>query len=211
MTDINSTAFLRNRTKPCDLSEMDMVDDPMEIDSWQGVPVKPFSRNVERESMIKRLDSNAGVENRAYYSELVRTLGIEAFSAIVDQIDVHEAEWLEECIIFEINRSRSEFRLPPVQVSDLLTQAAKSQSQFFCGNCLRFENIMPFQFASYSLNRLPKQKPGSSARMLGKYWQETKLMDELLTHCLGEIGVGVWGCSTSFVITIVKNVKFNKC
>lgn len=182
-----------------------MIDDPMEIDSWEGVPVN-YSRTEFQESpQIQVLDDRAGAENRAFYSQLAINHREVATSAAMDLVDLHEAQRLEKCVIFEINRIRSEFLVPLVKTLDLFEQAGKSQSQFFCGNCLRRENHMPFQFVSYSVKRIPEQQPAYCARMLAKYWRETEVMiHELTTHSLREIGVGVWGSSNSFIITIVK-------
>lgn len=187
------------------MSGREMTGDPMEIDSWEGGPVNYFRTGLQVSPPVHVLDDSAGMENRAFYSELAIYHGEATTSAAMNQVEVQEAERIEKCIIFEINRIRSEFRVALINVSDLLRQAGKSQSQFFCGNCLRRENNMPFQFVSYSVRRMPEQQPAPFARMLAKYWRDTKAMiHELTAHSLKEIGVGVWGSSESFIITIVK-------
>lgn len=200
----------------------EIVEDEMEIDLWEGVPVIHYKKKSSPPHSVKMptihykkmpsspqriqiLDKRAGIQKRTFYLSVLQKHGDAVCARLIGISDVFEAGQLETYIVSEINRIRSDFRVLPVHVSGLLSQAAKSQSQFYSGHCLLCQNNMPFRYMSYAINRIHKQSLRSCAQLFEKHWRGTEnMLNELCRPSLREIGVGVFSTTELFVITIVR-------
>lgn len=105
---------------------------------------------------VQILDNRGGMEKRGLYSSLLKDHGQAVCNQRIEILDLDEAAELKKYITSKIVRMRWELRVQPVFLSGLLTQAGKSQSQFYSGHCLRCQNNMPFRSVSYSLKRVQK-------------------------------------------------------
>lgn len=152
---------------------------------------------------IEFCNEGTGRENRQLHVSLIRKMGEEVFSQLVDQVDLTLSEQLERYIVNDIQKQRSDLSSPRLVISHFLSQAAKSNSQYLCGNCIRSGNIMPFHYHSYTVKRFPQQSMRWHARKLIDFIKQSSIgIDELTDHRLREVGVGVWGSSASFVVTL---------
>lgn len=188
-------------------SQEEEVDDPMEIETWGRVPVSRPRALAQGSSIILITNDSIGAERRVLNSQVASHQGLEMCSSKMDQSDIDGFERLECCVLLEINRVRSELRLPHLDSSQELRQAGKSESQFYTGNCLRQHNHKPFWSIAFAAQGMQMKQGASCARKLARHWSQeaNQLMNMLTVPTLKEIGVGVWGCSESFVVTIVMN------
>lgn len=153
---------------------------------------------------IASCDEGTGSENRQLHLSLIQEMGEEEFGQLVDQVDLTLSEQLERYILHDIQRLRNDSKSPGLVVSHFLSQAAKSNSQYLCGNCVRTCNVMPFHSHSYTVKRSPHESMKWHTRKLTDYMKQANtVIDQLTDHRLREVGVGVWGSSVSFFVTVV--------
>lgn len=177
----------------------------MEIDSFVDMPVNYYTKPSPDSSMVQIIDKNFKLENMTHHSQLITDHQSAMCKTTMDQLDEHEIEQLEKCVVYEINRIRSEFQVPLVEVSGLLSESGKLESQMYCGICLQRHNHLSFRSVACAIRRSAGQQPGTYARVLAKQWRESEeMMRELTAECIRGIGVGVWGTLDSFVITVVR-------
>lgn len=191
--------------------------DDVDMDSWDErndnpehfgpLPgeLTPIFTEPSTESITLINDEATGSKQRDFYRNVLNFEGPDAFMRVVDQVNIREAEHFEQLVMNEIKSIRKEFQLCELFVSDLLTQAARAQSQYYSGNCTRDEDNMPFASASYVVPKAGRQSLKRYASRLVEVLKESEVaIGELTDENRSEIGIGLWGSSNKFIVTIAK-------
>lgn len=144
-----------------------------------------------------------GKKIRHHYSQMLKALDPMSLSKVLDQAHISQAEELEGHIISKIQTIRMYSSQPRLKISKHLGQVGKAQSQYFCGNCLRTHNEVPYPTLSFSMKMNDRDSLKTCSEKLAAYWKITEIKDVLEDDSLTEIGVGVWGTSHTMVVTIV--------
>lgn len=192
-------------TEDDDMDSWDEGDD--DPDSFGPLPGQTTPTSNERSRTDVKLidDEETGSERRQFHRSVLYFEGPDAFMKVVDQVDVKEAEKLERLVVDEIQTIRKDFHLRELFISDLLRQASRAQSQYYTGNCTRNEDSMPFDAVSFVISRNGTQSLNEYACSLIEVLKDSEvMMTSLRNDKLFEIGVGVWGCSDKFAVTIAK-------
>lgn len=149
-------------------------------------------------------DIQTGVQNRSYYRRCMNDLGSDNLMMQLNQIDLRDAEKMENLLIERISIFREFLRLPMLQVSEEMVQAGRAQSQFYAGNCMKEFNNTPFLAFSISVrrDRGGKMKPYADA-VMQSVTQRVTISKTMGRHSLKYIGVGVWGTSHEIIVTII--------
>lgn len=191
--------------------------DEVDMDSWDEGDDNPenfgplpgkmttISTITSREDIKLIIDEETGSESRRFYRSVLHFEGPDAFMRVLDQVDLREAEQFEQLVVNEFQSIRKECQLCELFLSDLLTQAARAQSQFYSGNCTRDEDDMPFNSISYVVPRDGRQTlEGYACRLFEILKDSGVVVGQLTNENMSEIGIGVWGCSEKFIVTIAK-------
>lgn len=155
--------------------------------------------------VMKIDDWETGWKRRQFTRDILHLGGVDAFMPSVDQVNADEAETLERQVIKQIQSMRQELGRHELFLSDLFTQAARALSQFYCGNCTRDRDDMPFDRVSFSVPKCGEQRLRWHACRLADVMRVSDvLMTELSDDRLCDVGVGVSGRGDKYIVTIVK-------
>lgn len=148
-------------------------------------------------------NEDTGVEERRWHSRLLRGKKANSHIQQLDKVDTSLCQRLEGYVVREIEHLRTEFQAPQLSMPDILRQAARSTSQYFCGNCVRDCDMMPFNAHSFTVRQSRHKSMRWHARELIRFMSRSSLvMDHLTDQSICEIGVGVWGSSGSYIVTV---------
>lgn len=186
-----------------------------DTDDWGGGDDNPenfgalpgdVDRHNNEPSVLQTIQfctEDTGSEKRRWHSKMLRGKRANAHIQLLDQFNPFLCQQLERYVVREIEQLRTEFQVSRLFTSDLLRQAARSTSQYFCGNCVRGCDMMPFNSHSCIVRQGRQKSMRWHARELIRFMsQSNAVMDHLTDHRIGEIGVGVWGSSGSYIVTV---------
>lgn len=150
---------------------------------------------------------NTGAGRRRFHSKFSQLMDptefTNRFTDVLDQVNLKNADKLEEYLVTEIQTIRNDVKQPDLRVSEHLRQLGKAQSQYFCGNCLRVFNDVPYPTLSFSIKLNDRDSVKTYSEKLAAYWKMKDISDFLNDASLTEIGIGVWGTSQTMIVTIV--------
>lgn len=164
--------------------------------SWSRIDI------LAQVAQVENMEST-GMEMRQYYLSVLQRHGPGKFMEILDQVDPNEAEELESYIISEIQSIRKDRKKYELKVSEHLRQIAIAHSQYLCGNCVRTFNNMPYPTMAFVIIRKDNDSHKNYAENVRHYWEIKDIIPKLEDECLTHIGLGVWGTSQTFVVTLV--------
>lgn len=149
-------------------------------------------------------DIQTGVCNRSYYRRFMNDFGSDNLIMQLNQIDLRDAEKMENLMMKRIAIFREFLRLPTLKASEEMVHAARAQSQFYSGNCMKEFNNMPFLAFSISVRRDRGEKMKPYANAVTQFMTQSVTISKTMgKHSVKCVGVGVWGTTHEIIVTIV--------
>lgn len=144
-----------------------------------------------------------GMNKRQFLNSVLQVNGTTKFMDVLDQVDFKEAEELQRYIISEIKSIRKDAKKSELMISEHFREIGIAHSQYLCGNCVRSYNDMPYPTLSFEIVRHESDSKKTYAEKLRFYWEMKGIIRKFEDDSLKKIGVGVWGTSKTFVVTVV--------
>lgn len=201
----NLNAVVQWNNNDLDTDEWDAGDDnPANFGDLPVQFAQLSTGNPTTDSIIQFTKEDAGLEHRQVNIRLIREKGQDAFFQLMDHISPNLSLQVEELVVDGIQEFRDEHQVPHFEVSDVLVQAARSNSQYLCGNCVREFHDLPFHWRSYTVKRMSSQTLRWHVRKLVHFMKQSRVLSvEIGDYWLRELGVGVWGTSHSLIVTVL--------